>query len=120
MHTKFFCCILFAFIPSIEAEINFYKAQTDLPHEIVLSQEEYLLKASRELLAFRRSLWKDLYKRNKIWLSKGYNQKDLNDFMDFLHLTFEEGDNFGPYTYEKIKQLREAALTMKNTHKFFF
>lgn len=109
-----------SFIPTIEAEINFYKAQTNLSHEVVSSQEECLLKAKGELLAFRRSLWKDLYKRNKLWLSKGYNQKDLNDFMDFLYLTFEEDDNLAPYTYEKIKLLREAALTMKNTHKFLY
>ena len=103
----------------IGLEIMRYKEMKDLSKENILSKEELLVEVFKTYVKARINLWKDLFKRNEKWLSKGYNQKDLNDFMDFLYLTLEDID-LGRFSYEKLKQLREAALTMKNTHKFLY
>lgn len=103
----------------IESEIKRYKAIENLSKENILSEEERLVEALEVYIIIRIGLWRDLFRRNEKWLKKGYNQKDLNDFMDFLYLTLENID-LGNYSYQKLKQLREAALIMKNTHKFLY
>ena len=62
--------------------------------------------------------------RNEKWLLKGYVQPEINEFMDLLAVSLTS--KVSEYTktlglqIEELHAMREAAKTMKNTHKFFF
>jgi len=91
-----------------------------------MKKESSIIPTTDEILEYsfgeRFLLWKDLFKRNQKWLEKGYNQKELNNFMDLLYKAFQDnkedvGEN---YSYKKLQQLRKSAESIENTHKFFF
>lgn len=61
-------------------------------------------------------LYRDLFIRNKNWLSKGYLHKEQNEFIDNLSL-------YVPIKYQKSEELislREKCSKMKNTWKFIY
>lgn len=68
----------------------------------------------------RLVLWKDLFNRNKKWLQKGYIQKEINDFMDVLYLSFANEHIPENYSMQSLNDLRSAAEKLDNTHRFFF
>jgi hypothetical protein len=68
----------------------------------------------------RLDLWKDLFNRNKKWLQQGYTQKEINDFMDILYLSFADEHIQANYSMDKLENLRRRAQKLDNTHKFFF
>ena len=68
----------------------------------------------------RLDLWKDLFIRNKKWLEKGYNQKEINDFMDVLYTSFKNELIPSNYSYGKLLNLRSDADKMDNTHRFIY
>jgi hypothetical protein len=103
----------------IRQEIEGFKSFSCLNKEEVKTEEDRLNNACNIPLKQRIELWKDLFKRNEKWLSKGYYHKQQNDFLEFLYLTLEDVE-LGNYSYQKLKQLQRAASTVRNTYKFLF
>lgn len=62
-----------------------------------------------------RGVAKDLNRRNKVWLSKGYRHQEHNDFMTslLLHLGDERD-------LENHLNSIEESKNIQNTHSFFF
>jgi hypothetical protein len=64
----------------------------------------------------RIALYRDLFNRNKKWLTKGYYNKDLNLFIDKL----SESLPLESRKTEELQALRLSSLNLKNTWKFIY
>jgi hypothetical protein len=60
-------------------------------------------------------LAKDLFVRTKKWLDKGYDNREINEFLLLLYSHIDAEDKI-----EKLQALRKVAAGKENTHKFFF
>ena len=67
-----------------------------------------------------QKVYKDLAKRSERWLVKGYVHKEQESFLDMINDELIKRDSELVTLAEKICDLREAALIIENTHKFFF
>lgn len=108
----------------IDNEIKHYKKIKPTAKQQPYSDDEQIEKLSHYPFTDRYHLWKDLYRRNKVWLTKGYFHPEHNHFTDLMWEVFKlknETSRISPnFSYNNIKQLRHKAMGMKNTHKFFF
>lgn len=69
----------------------------------------------------RYALWKDLYIRNKKWLSGGYYNEELNVFMDDLYNSFPSHEYISnSYSYSNLINLRSKSKRINNTYKFLY
>lgn len=72
----------------------------------------------------RYCLYKDLFKRSKTWLVRGYFHKEQESFIDLLiqsfNLKLESSLIKDNYKYERLLKLRNDSQFIKNKHKFFF
>jgi hypothetical protein len=93
-----------------------------------LKKEDNRISFIGEMLPYDREtlflLYTDLFHRNSKWLKKGYNQREINKFMDnlyetLLHKSFPNSTQLQSLHTLIIKQ-REDADRIPNTHKFFF
>lgn len=102
-------------------EIDYYKSikgevNDAISYDVAESAYSDLKEYSYEL---RLMLWRNLYQRNKVWLSRGYFHKDINIFMDYMVELFNHKKEKFP-NFDKLMLLREECKTKDNVHKFFF
>jgi len=109
-------------IDLINKEISFYKSNTVTNKEKLSSDQDQLSRIMLYNFKQRFDLWRDLFKRNEKWLARGYNHKEHNHFMDLMGQVFKKNKEklTDRYSFEKLNELRQAALGIENTHKFFF
>lgn len=110
-------------IARVEEEIQNYKAAYATAREMY-HKEENRISTTSEMQPYsypsRLRLVQNLFQRNKKWLDKGYYHKELNDFMDNLLETFESTNTTTLLIKVELLALRAKAVSIPNTHKFFF
>lgn len=106
-------------IYEIQKEVMYFADTYPTKEENTIIIENELIKLNQYDVKTKIGLLKDLYQRNEKWLKNGYFHQEQNNFLDILYLDLKE-EELGKYSYKQIKQLRDAALFVKCSHKFLF